>query len=65
MTHEEQIAEAARRVRIQGLVKYGKEAFEGATDEEVEAAKAEYARWEANAAETQRAQIAAQRVREG
>lgn len=56
--------EAARRIRVHGLAQYGKEAFEGATDEEVEQAKAEVERWKANAEETQRAKIAAARVRD-
>lgn len=61
---DDRIAEAARRIRVQGLAQYGKEAFEGATDEEVAAAKEEVALWKANAEETQRAKIAAQRAKQ-
>lgn len=60
---DDRITEAARRIRIAGLAQHGKEAFEGATDEEVEEAKREYARWQANAAETQRAKIAKERAK--
>lgn len=65
MNHDELMQEAARRTRVNLLVQYGPnpELILGATEEEYQEALKEYARWQANADETQRAKIAEERVK--